>query len=179
MLESYSRAWIEIDHDAIGHNLDQVHKLVGKTKIMAIVKANAYGHGDIAVAKACQAWGVDFFGVSSVDEALRLRQAGIQENILILGYTPEEHWHYLYEQNITQSLCSYAYACKLNAYAKAHNVIIHAHCKVDTGMNRTGILYQPQEKHLDDIIQAYHLDHIQVDGIFSHFPVIYYSPLST
>lgn len=171
MLESYSRAWIEIDHDAIGHNLDQVQKLVGKTKIMAIVKANAYGHGDIAVAKACQAWGVDFFGVSSVDEALRLRQAGIQENILILGYTPEEHWHYLYEQNITQSLCSYAYACKLNAYAKAHNVIIHAHCKVDTGMNRTGILYQPQEKHLDDIIQAYHLDHIQVDGIFSHFPV--------
>ena len=171
MLESYSRAWIEIDPDAIAHNLDETQKLIGSTKIMAIVKANAYGHGDITVAKACQAWGIDFFGVSSVDEALRLRQAGLQENILILGYTPEEHWHYLHEQIITQSLCSYAYACKLNDYAKAHDVIIHAHCKVDTGMNRTGILYQPQEKHFEDIVRAYQLDHVQVDGIFSHFPV--------
>ena len=75
MLESYSRAWTEIDYDAIAHNVEEVRKLVKKTKIMGIVKANAYGLGDVACAKALQKCGVDYFGVSSVDEALNLRNA--------------------------------------------------------------------------------------------------------
>lgn len=106
MLEAYSRAWTEIDYDAIAHNVEEVRKLVKKTKIMGIVKANAYGLGDVACAKALQKCGVDYFGVSSVDEALNLRNAGIQDNILILGYTPSMHFHYLHEQNIVQSLIS-------------------------------------------------------------------------
>ena len=104
MLESYSRCWTEIDYDAIAHNVEEIQKLVGDTKIMGIVKANAYGHGDVECAKALQKVGVDFFGVSSVDEALHLRQNGIQDSILILGYTPPEHFHYLIEENIIQSL---------------------------------------------------------------------------
>ena len=67
MLEAYSRAWTEIDYDAIAHNVEEVRKLVKKTKIMGIVKANAYGLGDVACAKALQKCGVDYFGVSSVD----------------------------------------------------------------------------------------------------------------
>lgn len=171
MLESYSRAWIEIDYDAIHHNCDEIQKLVGKTKIMGIVKANAYGHGDVSCAKALKDWGVDFFGVASVDEALHLRENGITENILILGYTPEEHFHHLIEENIVQSLCSYAYACKLNDYAKEHHAKIRAHCKVDTGMNRTGVIYQKEEKHFEEILAEYQLSNINVEGIFSHFPV--------
>lgn len=89
---------------------------------MGIVKANAYGLGDIACAKALQKCGVDYFGVSSIDEALNLRNAGIQDNILILGYTPSMHFHYLHEQNIVQSLVSIEYARELNAYAKENNV---------------------------------------------------------
>ena len=77
MLRSYSRAWCEIDYKAINHNLDEIQKLVGKTKIMGIVKANAYGHGDVACARQMAKWGVDFFGVSSIDEALNLRENGI------------------------------------------------------------------------------------------------------
>lgn len=62
MLEAYSRAWAEIDYDAIAHNCDEIKKLVGSTKIMGIVKANAYGLGDIQCAQALRAWGVDFLG---------------------------------------------------------------------------------------------------------------------
>ena len=87
-------------------------------EIMGIVKANAYGHGDVECAKALQKAGVDFFGVSSVDEALHLRQNGIQDSILILGYTPTEHFHYLIEENIIQSLVSYDYAQKLDVIVR-------------------------------------------------------------
>lgn len=171
MLESYSRCWTEIDYDAIGHNVKEIQKLVGNTKIMGIVKANAYGHGSVKCSKALEENGVDFFGVSSVDEALELREAGIESAILILGYTPPEHFHYLHEQKITQSLVSLDYAKKLNEYAKEQDVIIHAHCKVDTGMNRTGIQYQDQNKELDSIIEVFSLTKISVDGMFTHFPV--------
>lgn len=171
MLESYSRCWAEVDYDAIAHNVNEIQKLVGNTKIMGIVKANAYGHGDIACAKALQEAGVDFFGVSSIDEALNLREAGIEENILILGYTPPMHFHFLHEKNIVQSLVSYDYACKLNAYAKENDVVIRAHCKVDTGMNRTGVIYQKEDKHFDEIKKEYQLSNVKVEGIFSHFPV--------
>lgn len=171
MLESYSRCWAELDYNAIKHNVNEVQKLVGKTKIMGIVKANAYGHGDIACAKALKDAGIDFFGVSSIDEALHLRNAGIEENILILGYTPMEHIHFLHEMDIVQSLVSYDYAKKLNEYAKSNDVIIRAHCKVDTGMCRTGVIYQDQQKHMDEIIEEYQLSNVKVEGIFSHFPV--------
>lgn len=171
MLESYSRAWTEIDYDAIEHNVNEVKKLVGKTKIMGIVKANAYGLGDIACAKVLQKCGVDYFGVSSIDEALNLRNAGIMDNILILGYTPKEHFHYLHEQNIVQSLISIEYARELDAYAKENGFFIRCHCKVDTGMCRTGIVYQEQDKHLEDIFEEYRMSHLQVEGIFSHFAV--------
>lgn len=171
MLEAYSRCWAEIDYDAIIHNVQEVKKLVGKTKVMGIVKANAYGHGVIECAKALLKAGVDYFGVSSIDEALELRQAGIQENILILGYTPQEHFHYLIEENIVQSLVSLDYAKALNAYAIQQGTKIRCHCKVDTGMCRTGVVYQDQEKNIDAIIEEYQLSHLQVEGIFSHFPV--------
>lgn len=171
MLEAYSRCWAEIDIKAIAHNVQEIQKLVGETKIMGIVKANAYGHGDVQCAKALKECGVDFFGVSSIDEALNLRNAGIDDNVLILGYTPEEHFHYLHEQNIIQSLVSLDYAKTLNKYAMTQNVQIRAHCKVDTGMCRTGIIYQDQSKNMDSILEEYQLSNIHVEGIFSHFPV--------
>ena len=171
MLEAYSRAWAEIDYQAIKHNVDEIQKLIGKTKIMGIVKANAYGHGDVACTKALEQAGIDFFGVSSIDEALHLRQAGIQSEILVLGYTPEEHFHYLKEENIIQSLVSKEYSLKLDAWAKEHDCVIRAHCKVDTGMNRTGVVYQDGNKGIDDIVAEYQLCNVKVEGIFSHFPV--------
>lgn len=171
MLKAYSRAWCEIDYDAIAHNVDEVRKLVGNTKIIGIVKANAYGLGAVECSRALQKAGIRFFGVSSVDEAVELRENGIEDDILILGYTPPEHFGKLVRYGLIQSLVSNAYAHKLEEYAAAGNATIRAHAKLDTGMNRTGIIYQPDHKHFDELKDVYHLDHIRVEGIFSHFPV--------
>ncbi len=169
MLEGYARAWAELDYDAIAHNVKEVQKLVGNTKILGIVKANAYGHGAVKCAKALRDCGVDFFGVAIVDEAIELREAGIEEPILILGYTPPQYFEYLDTYHLTQCIVSADYAKKMNAYAKEHNLVLHGHAKIDTGMSRVGIVYQDHEKHLDDIIEVYGLSHVSVDGIFSHF----------
>ena len=171
MLDSRVRAWIEIDLDAMVHNVKEVEKLVGNTKIMGIVKANAYGHGMELSAKALQKAGVDFFGVACMDEAIALRQSGIEQDILILGFTPLEQVPYLDQYNLIQTVVSLEYAQDLNAYAKTNHQTIRCHCKVDTGMNRIGIQYQDEYKNIDDIVQVYRQEHLNVEGIFSHFPV--------
>lgn len=172
MLESKTRCWAEIDTSKIQHNVEEMRKLLPeKTKIMGIVKANAYGHGDIRITKELVKCGIDFFGVSSIDEALRLRKAGIQENILVLGYTPSEHFHYLHEEDIIQTLISKDYAEKLNAYCAAQDVQVRAHVKVDTGMSRLGIQCKDCQWDIQDVIALYHLSNIQTEGIFSHFSV--------
>ena len=96
MLMSKSRAWAEIDLSRIAHNVEEVRALIPATsKIMGIVKADAYGHGAVECTRALEACGVDFFGVSSVDEAVELREHGIRSEILILGcqggYRHEPH----------------------------------------------------------------------------------------
>ena len=172
MLTSSSRCWAEIDTAKIAHNVEEIRKMIPKqTKIMGIVKANAYGHGDVRIAHELIHCGVDFFGVSSVDEALHLREAGIETAILILGYTPPVHFHYLHEYHIIQTLLSKEYAQMLSDYAKAHDVMIHAHVKVDTGMSRLGVQCKDECWDIEDVISLYHLDHIQTEGIFSHFSV--------
>lgn len=171
MLKSKSRCWVEVDIDKVKKNYKTIDKHIGKTKIMAVVKANAYGHGDVVVAKALQDLGVDFFAVSSVDEAVELRSNGIQERILILGYTPNEHFHYLHELEITQCIMSLEYAQALNKYCEEHKCSIQAHVKVDTGMSRLGIPCIDANNQIDDVIAVYALEFLEVCGIFSHFSV--------
>ncbi len=172
MLESESRCWAEIDTAKIMHNVEEIRKMIpAKTKIMGIVKANAYGHGDVRIARELIRCGVDFFGVSSIDEALRLREAAIQTPILVLGYTPPCHFHYLHEYDIIQTLLSKAYAQDLAHYAQTHDVVIRAHVKVDTGMSRLGIQCKDTCWDIDDVKDLYHLSHIKTEGIFSHFSV--------
>lgn len=172
MLTHNSRAWVEVDLRKIAHNVAEIRRLIpAQSKIMGIVKANAYGHGDVECAQALAACGVDFFGVSSVDEALRLREHGIKESILILGYTPPCHFHYLAEHKLIQTLVDLPYARKLDAYAKAQGCRIAAHVKADTGMSRIGVIVQEQEYHIEEILEMYRMQHVQVCGIFSHFSV--------
>lgn len=172
MLETNSRCWAEIDTSKISHNVEEIRNMIPKTtKIMAIVKANAYGHGDGRIAQELVKCGIDFFGVSSVDEALNLRQAGITEQILILGYTPREHFHYLHEEHIVQTIISKAYGETLSAYAASQNVVLHAHVKIDTGMSRLGMQCKEECWEIDDVKAMYQLEHIQIDGIYSHFSV--------
>lgn len=172
MLETDTmRTWLEIDESLIPYNLEETRKLIGNTKVMGIVKANAYGHGAVAVAKALEKAGVDFFGVATVEEAVELREAGLQEPILILGYTPPASFSLLHAWNLTQSFLSADYAEKLSDWAVAHGCTIHGHVKVDTGMNRTGVLFQDHVQHPEELLEIYGLPGLSVDGIFSHFPV--------
>ena len=172
MLISNKRAWLEIDLSKIEHNIKEVQKLLPKTnKIMAIVKANAYGHGDVICAKELERLGVDFFGVSSVDEGINLREGGITSPILILGYTPPLHFHHVIDYDLHQTFISLEYARKANAYCAEHGNVMKGHVKVDTGMSRIGIIAQDHCYHIDDIKEVYGLPHLDVCGIFSHFSV--------
>lgn len=172
MLMSESRAWYEVNRGAIKHNVEAIRSLLhGKTKIMAVVKANAYGAGDIEVSRCMQECGIDFFAVSSMDEALSLRKNGIRESLMILGYTPPEHFHFLHEYQIIQTLVSLDYAKKLDAYCEQAGVAVRTHVKVDTGMSRIGIRCVDQDDHVQDVLEAYRLPHLQVEGMFSHFAV--------
>lgn len=172
MLETNSRCWAEIDTSKISHNVEEIRKMIpDTTKIMAIVKANAYGHGDVRIAKELVQCGIDFFGVSSVDEALNLRKAGIKERILVLGYTPQAHFHYLHEEDIIQTILSKQFGEALSAYAQAHDVMLHAHVKVDTGMSRLGIQCKKESWDIEDVKAMYALPQVSIDGIFSHFSV--------
>ena len=172
MLMSKTRAWLEIDLTKIRHNVEEIEKLLPKkTKIMAIVKANSYGHGDVACAKELKNCGVDFFGVSSVDEALRLREHGIEEPILILGYTPPVHFHHIIEQDLIQTFLSLDYAQKANAWSLEQGVKMRGHVKVDTGMSRLGVVTQEHDYHIDEVKAIYQMPALQVEGIFSHFSV--------
>lgn len=172
MLQSKSRTWVEIDLDKVRYNTKLVDELIGDTKIMAVVKADCYGHGDVKIARLLQdEMGIDFFAVSSVDEAVRLREHGIDQKILILGYTPAEHFHYLHEFNITQCLLSLQYAQKIEAYAAHNDVMIEGHIKVDTGMQRLGIPCMDEHYCIEDVFGIYQLKHVKAVGIFSHYSV--------
>lgn len=172
MLVSKSRTWVEIDLSKLKHNTKVVQNLIGNTKIMAVVKADAYGHGDIEIAKVLQEeMKIDYFCVSSIDEAITIRNAGISRRILILGYTPPMHFHYILEHSFTQCVPSLDYAMKLDAYAKENNSKIDAHIKIDTGMSRLGIPCVDDNYLIDDVLHVYQLNNLHIEGIFSHFSV--------
>ena len=172
------RTWAEIDLGAISENVRIINKILdGKSKIMAIVKADAYGHGAAFVARELAECGVDFFGVSSLDEALQLRENGITQDILILGYTnpDEKNTEKLIKYNIIQTVFDFDYAEALsNNKNQNKNQIIRAHIKIDTGMNRLGFKYTGKNKDINIIakIKAIkNMRNIKTEGIFTHFAV--------
>lgn len=172
MLQSRSRSWMEIDLGRISHNVKEIHKLIPeKTKIMGIIKANGYGHGDVEVGKELVNCGVDLLAVSSVDEALKLREGGISVDILVLGFTPLEHFHYLIEENITQTVFSPAFKQSLSDYALANDCSFNVHIKVDTGMSRLGFQAHEDNYHIDEVYDVFETPGLNVKGIFSHFSV--------
>ncbi len=158
--------WAEIDLKAIKNNIKEIKKKVGKKRIVAVIKANAYGHGAIETARALQEENIDIFAVAILEEALELRRAGFKEDILILGWTPPEDFLQCLENNITICLYDYEEALILNNVAKKIGVQGKIHIKVDTGMTRIG--YIPNIRNLAEIIMIMNLENIFVEGIFSH-----------
>ena len=172
MLEDTSRAWVLVHLDALRHNVEEVRRLLPeKTNLIVVVKANMYGLGAVRCVKEFQKMGIDFFAVSSIDEALQLRENGIYDDILILGYTPPVHFHYLIEYDLIQTLLSYEYAVELDAYAKTQNAYVRCNAKADTGMGRVGVRCVENDYHIEELIKMYQLANLKVEGMFSHFSV--------
>ena len=160
--------WSEINLDNLVHNLNEIKRVINKdSKIMAIVKANAYGHGAIEVSKVLVEQGVNFLAVATLSEAVELRNAGIDTEILILGYTPKNQFKYLLEYDIIQTIYDYDAAETLSNVAKTMDKIAKIHIKVDTGMSRLG--FRSKENPLEEILKTSKLSNIYLEGIFSHF----------
>ncbi|OGY28901.1 MAG: alanine racemase [Candidatus Woykebacteria bacterium RIFCSPHIGHO2_12_FULL_45_10] len=160
-------AWLEIDSSAIKNNLLVIKKTVGpEAGIMAVVKANAYGHGAFGIAKIAEEAEVAMLGVSAFYEAKQLREAGIKLPILILGYTPVENTDDLVNYDITTTIKNPDVAKALVTAARRKNKVAKVWVKVDTGMHRLGL--EPEQV-LVFIKKLQDLPNLEIEGIFTHF----------
>lgn len=160
------RATALIHTGALKHNYDYIRSLVRpQTKLCAMVKADAYGHGIAGVAKTLAQCGADYFGVAAMSEALEIRAAGIQTPILMMGYTAEEDIPLLWQKNITQTVYSLEYAKLLQSLAKEK---IKCHLKLDTGMSRLGFA-DPDGCATAEMLEALACDRLDYEGVYTHF----------
>ena len=167
------RAWAEVDLDAICHNYTHIRATLPKeTKLCCVIKANAYGHGAVTLARCYEEMGADFLAVSNLSEALELRYAKISLPILILGYTPPEAAVILFQNNISQCVFSSDYARTLADAARAAGVFVKAHIKVDTGMGRLGFSLRREDETQNAakaIKACFENKALLPEGIFTHF----------
>ena len=160
------RSWVEVDLSQLKRNyLTYKQTLRRSSNIMPVIKADAYGHGDVQVARMLYDNGVRMFAVSNIDEAVGLREAGVKGEILILGYSSPVYARILYENDLTQTIVSEEYAQLLLDY----NIKIKCQFAVDTGMNRIG-LDGDDPKECERIIRKYY-DLLCINGLFTHLCV--------
>ena len=158
------RAWAEINLSNLRHNISVFRgTLPGKCKVMAVVKANAYGHGAVELSTYLNNIGIDSFAVAAIDEGIQLRRAGMKGEILILGYTPAARAEELSHFRLSQTVVDADHARELSRSGKP----IQVHIKVDTGMNRLG----ESCRNVSGIASVFRCKNIIVSGIFTHLPV--------
>ncbi|WP_295747943.1 alanine racemase [uncultured Oscillibacter sp.] len=167
-----AHCWAEIDLDALVHNFHQIQRRAGSAVVCAVVKADAYGHGDRLTARALAEAGAAWFAVSSLAEARHLRRSGITQPILILGMTRPACAAALAAEGITQAVYSLEYGRALAASAEAAGVTVEVHLKVDTGMGRIGFgACRDLEEAVSGLLACRRLKGLSVTGVFQHFSV--------
>ena len=176
MSERFRRTRAEINLDHILYNYSAIRGLMKKNcKFMAVVKADAYGHGVPIVSRVLSDCGVDYFGVSGLDEAIQLRNEGITNRILILGYTPAEWTDEILTTDAVQTVFSLEYAKSLSKQAQIHRKKLKVHIKVDTGMSRLGFVTFGGDDRIcrviEEIREVCTLPHLIIEGIYTHFAV--------
>ncbi len=173
-MDNTQRAWAEINLDSIAHNVREIKKLLKPdVRLMGVVKADAYGHGVRETAKTILKNGADCLAVAFIDEAVQLRQSGIDVPILILGNSAKESIDDLLEYDITPAVFTEDFAIALSKRAAELDKMAKIHIKVDTGMHRIGFLYssgnEEKEETINRIMRISQLANIEIEGIFSHF----------
>lgn len=183
-------AWVEIDLKAIRHNYRETKKLAQKQfaqglppelssrkaqhpQILAVVKADAYGHGMLKTVSVLNQLGVGFLGVSDVAEGILLRKHGVKKPILLFESTLPSCVKEVIDYHLTPSVCTLTLAKALNTYAQSVKRKVQVHVKVDTGMGRLGVLCEEAK---DFITQIMRLPFLSVRGIYTHFPVADINP---
>ena len=162
------RAWAQINLDNLTNNFALVRRAAGDSLVMSVVKADAYGHGAVEVARALSQAGTDWFAVSNLEEALELRRAGIVEPVLVLGTTPPEYARVLADNNISQTVYCADYATELSQCASADGVLVNIHIKLDTGMRRLGFNASDASE-VEQAAIACKLGGLCAQGVFTHF----------
>lgn len=174
METTLKRTWAEIDLDNLAYNLAVIRKQVGeRPKLLGVVKADAYGHGAVRVARELERLGADYLAVSNLDECEELRVNGIRLPILMLGFTPADQSDRILRNDMTQAVVNLETAEAYSAAAVRAGRQMKVHIKLDTGMGRLG--FQCDEAHFDaslrDILSVLKLPGLDVEGVFTHFCV--------
>jgi alanine racemase len=164
--ESIRPTRVEVDLGQLGRNLAAIRSHAGGARVMAVVKANAYGHGLVPVAREMVRGGADSLGVALLEEAVQLREAGITAPILVFGGIAETQIPLFFRHDLTLTAPSVDKLRLIDEAAAAHGVRARVHLKIDTGMERLGIHYYSADKLLEASLNA---RHVQVEGIYSHF----------
>ncbi|MDI6752306.1 MAG: alanine racemase [bacterium] len=162
MKASDSLTWAEVNLSFLRHNFSQIKRLVEPARVMAVVKADAYGHGADTVSQALVSAGVDMLGVVSVSEGIQLRDKGIKIPILILGSFIEKEVKKFVAYQLTPTIFTKEHL----SFFSSLNAEIGVHIKVDTGMGRLGVMVDEAEEFIFEVINA---KNIRIEGIFSHF----------
>ncbi len=161
------RVYAEIDINSIKKNAKSVREAVGDTvKIMAVVKADGYGHGAVQTAKAVSHI-VDAFAVATIEEAVEIRNSGTDKEIMILGYISSDYYNLAMEKDISLTVFSLDMAKEISDFAEGQGGKIKIHIAVDTGMGRIG--FYPNPKSAEEIKEISALPGVSIEGLFSHF----------
>lgn len=168
-MKHYDRVWAEIDLDAISFNIESIkRKISGNSKIVAVIKADGYGHGSVPIAKMLEndsrLWG---YAVATAEEAVELRNNGLKKPILILGYTFPSAYEEMIKYEIRPTVFTIEMAAALSDEAVRAGKSCKIHIKIDTGMTRIGM--RPDSDAIELIKRISELKNIEIEGIFTHF----------
>lgn len=168
-MNSYSRTYVTVDLDAIAYNFESMRKNIREgTQMIAVIKADAYGHGAVTVGRFLETfpyiWG---FATATAEEALELRDVGIQKPILVLGYVFEDHYEELIDREVRMPVFDLETAEKIADYAEQLHKKAKIHIALDTGMNRIG--FKDTQKSAAVICKISQMESLQIEGMFTHF----------
>lgn len=172
--------WAEVDLKAVAHNIRELRRITdSNSRIMAVVKANGYGHGSVEVARCALDNGADALGVARIHEAVLLRSDGIDAPILVLGFTPAYFYKDILDYKIIQTIFSRQAAESLSSFAVLNKKKVKVHIKIDTGMGRLGIVVGRFDRYnngndqteyaMKEVESIFRLPGLEPEGIFTHF----------
>ena len=161
-------AWVEVDLRKLDQNIKNIKAKSQAPEIIGVIKADAYGHGAVKCAEVLRENGVKTFAIATIREAIQLRNAGVTEEIVMLGLTPDMYVRHLVEYDITPVVCDSENARAINTAAQEAGKTVEVFIAVDTGMGRIGYLYDDTDHTIPDIRKISRLSNVKIKGLFSH-----------